>query len=154
MKLDDDYIQALAAELASMPKLDPRMVAQRTPVGETSTETYHQKIQAAGGRITTVVETAQDVADVTHLVDVGQYHHRSAAINDAIAHLVAECARRGGPQAEPGSTTFTLSKELTDVIQGLSVEGGGLEFEDVLEFAVLYMQQELKEGKNLLQLED
>ena len=37
---------------------------------------------------------------------------------------------------------------------GLSVEGGGLEFEDVLEFAVLYMQQELKEGKNLLQLED
>ena len=118
MKLDDDYIQALGAELASMPKLDPRMVAQRTPIGQTSTETYHHKIQAAGGRITTVVQTAQDVANVTHLVGAGNYRHRSAAINDAIGHLVAEYARRVGPQAEPGSTTFTLSKELTDVIQG------------------------------------
>lgn len=158
-KLDDDYVAALAMELAKLPKIGLKLSVNRKVAGKVSIsgnanrDKWIRSLKESGGRITNLILCPSASINADIIFKHGKFKSRSHAICHAIDHyasVINDDVACNGDDIDPGivSVTLNLSVDEVNAMRTLA-EDGGISHSELVGFALRLMQEQLNTSDHL-----
>lgn len=158
-KLDDDYVAALAMELAKLPKIGLKESVNRKVAGKVSIygnahrDKWIKSLRESGGRITNLILCPSASINADIIFKHGKFKSRSHAICYAIDHyagVIHDDITCNGDEVDPGivSVTLELSVDEVNAMRTLAEEGG-VTHSALVGFALRLMQDQLNTSDHL-----
>lgn len=158
-KLDEDYVAALALELAKLPKIGLKQSVNRKVAGKVSIsgnanrDKWIKSLRASGGRITNLILCPSASINADLIFKHGKFKSRSHAICHAIDHyagVINDDVACNGDDTDPDSISVTLGLSVDEVnAMRTLAEEGETSHSELVGFALRLMQEQLNTSNHL-----